>query len=77
MSKRTNYPRIDKDAYMTTDSRAVTPLFSYLSKTLGKNAEKKKSWIGAKAWDVFWKPYRKRAPDRLWRGWAWAKFPAI
>lgn len=37
MSKRTNYPRIDKDAYMTTDSRAVTPLFSYLSKTLGKN----------------------------------------
>lgn len=29
MGKRSNFPKIDKDAYMTTDSRAVRPLLNY------------------------------------------------
>jgi len=30
MGKRSDFPKIDKDAYMTTDARAVRPLLDYL-----------------------------------------------
>lgn len=31
MGKRSDFPKIEKDAYMTTDPRAVRPLFHYLA----------------------------------------------
>lgn len=34
MGKRSDFPRIEKDAYMTTDPRAVRPLFAYLASTI-------------------------------------------
>lgn len=34
MGKRSNFDRIDKDAYMTIDSRAVEPLVNYLGENI-------------------------------------------